>query len=191
MTRGGQRAPAAAGPARAVLLADAQALDQLGVAIAVLALQVVEQTPALANELQQPAARVMIFRVGLEMFGQVVDALAEERDLDLGRSGVLSVGLVAADDVGLAILGQSQCHLHARLRLRRRNVAAPSRRRSFVSGSPEPARPCGEVAIPSDSVSYTSTRTGCKSPPGPASASPSNPPRSSSRRIRPAVSGPS
>src|SRR3954451_11611880 len=64
-----------AAPAGAVLLADAQALDQLGIAITVLALQVVQQTPALANELQQPAAGVVIFCVGLEMLGEVVDPL--------------------------------------------------------------------------------------------------------------------
>ena len=62
--------------------------DQLGVTVGVLALQVVEQAAALADELQQPAARVMILRVRLEMFRQVVDALAEERDLDFRGAGV-------------------------------------------------------------------------------------------------------
>ena len=43
-----------------------------------LRLEVVEQPAALADELQQAAARVMILRVRLEVFGQVVDALAED-----------------------------------------------------------------------------------------------------------------
>src|SRR4051812_7202556 len=64
------------------LLTDAEALDHLCVTVDVLALQVVEQAAALANELEQPAARVMILAVGLEMLGQVVDSFAQNRDLD-------------------------------------------------------------------------------------------------------------
>ena len=33
----------------------------------------------------------MILRVGLEVFGEVVDALAEERDLDFRRAGIAVV----------------------------------------------------------------------------------------------------
>src|SRR6266542_4053632 len=88
------------------LLADAQALDQFRIPIRVLPLQVVQQTPALTNELEKAAAGVMIFRVGLEMFRKVADALAEERDLYLGGSGVRVVCLVGADDFRLAILGK-------------------------------------------------------------------------------------
>ena len=47
------------------LLADAKALDQLRVALRVLALEVIEQAPALADELQQAATRMMILRVNL------------------------------------------------------------------------------------------------------------------------------
>ena len=46
------------------LLADAEALDHLSVTVGVLALQIIEQPPALADELEQPAARVMILAVG-------------------------------------------------------------------------------------------------------------------------------
>ena len=31
---------------------------------------------------------MVVLRVGLEMLGQVVDALGEDRDLDFGRTGV-------------------------------------------------------------------------------------------------------
>ena len=37
---------------------------------------------------------MVIFRVGLEVLGQVVDSLAEERDLNFGGAGVCGVGLV-------------------------------------------------------------------------------------------------
>ena len=52
---------------------------------------------------------MMILGVRLEMFRQVIDALAEQRDLDFGGTGVGSMGLVRADDFGLAILGE--CHV--------------------------------------------------------------------------------
>jgi len=70
------------------LLPDSEALNQIGVAIGILAFQIVEQAPALSDQLQKAAARVMVFRVGLEMFGEVIDALAQERDLHLWGTGV-------------------------------------------------------------------------------------------------------
>jgi hypothetical protein len=68
---------------RIFLLSNPEPLDQIRVAVRVLPLEVVEETPALADELQQATARMMILGVGLEMFGQVVDPLAEEGDLNL------------------------------------------------------------------------------------------------------------
>src|SRR3954467_12087029 len=88
------------------LLTDAEALDQVRVAVRVLALQVVEKSAALADQLQQAAARVMVLRVRLEMVGQIADALAEERNLHFRGSGVALMGSVAADDFGLAVLAQ-------------------------------------------------------------------------------------
>src|SRR5262249_36098021 len=79
-----------------------QALDQCVVALVVLGLEVVEQTPALADELQQAAARMMILRVALEVLGEIGDALAQDRDLDFRRTGV-ALGLgVRLDQLRLA-----------------------------------------------------------------------------------------
>src|SRR6185503_14270452 len=88
------------GPA---LLADTETPNEIGVAIGILALEIVEQSPALADELQQTSAGMMILRVDLEVFGQVIDALTQERDLYLRRSGVAVMSFVCADDPGLAI----------------------------------------------------------------------------------------
>jgi hypothetical protein len=66
----------------AFLFSNPEALDQIGVAIRILPLQVIEQAPALANQFQEAAARVMILGVRLEVFRQVVNPLAEERDLN-------------------------------------------------------------------------------------------------------------
>ena len=55
------------------LLADAEALDQFRVAVRVLALQIIQEAAALADQLQQAAARVVVLGVRLEMFGQIAD----------------------------------------------------------------------------------------------------------------------
>src|SRR5687768_10079518 len=80
-----------------VLLADAQPLDEAPIPVRVLALHVVEEAAPLPDQLQKPAARMMVLRVGLEMLGQVVDPLAQDGDLDFGRARVGTVGLVARD----------------------------------------------------------------------------------------------
>src|SRR5260221_1677018 len=70
---------------RASLLAQAEAVDQRAVGLDVLALEVVEQAAALAHHGEQPAARMEILDVRLEMLGEHVDPLGEERDLHFGR----------------------------------------------------------------------------------------------------------
>jgi hypothetical protein len=59
-------------------------------------LQVIQQTTPLANHHQQPAARAVILFVLLKVFGQVIDALGEQRNLDVSRTGVLFVQLKIA-----------------------------------------------------------------------------------------------
>ena len=65
------------------LLADSKTLDQIRVSLGALVLEVVEESSPVADELQQPAPRVVIFGVSLEVFGEVADALTEYRYLDL------------------------------------------------------------------------------------------------------------
>src|SRR5262245_19732215 len=103
--RSGPRASANERCAWRGLLADAEAFNQLGVPIGILALEIVEQAPALADKLQQATPRMMILRVDFEVLCKVVDALAEESDLNFRRSGVAVMRLIAADDPGLAVPG--------------------------------------------------------------------------------------
>ena len=63
---------------------DTKLLDENAVTLEVLLLQVVEQTPALTDELHESLPRVMVLGVGLEMLGQVADALAQDCHLHLG-----------------------------------------------------------------------------------------------------------
>jgi len=53
------------------------------IALNVHALEVVQKTPALRDHLEQAAPRMVIFLVRLEMLGQLVNALAEQRNLHL------------------------------------------------------------------------------------------------------------
>ena len=80
----------------------------------------------LADQLQEPAAGMVVLGVGLEMFGQVVDALGEDRDLNFRGAGVCFVLLVVADEGGLLVF--RQCHLNLHARPSSRIAELPSRR---------------------------------------------------------------
>ena len=58
-----------------------------GVAVGVVRTQVVEQAAALPDELEQPAARVVVLGVRLEVIREVGDAVAQELVASLARPG--------------------------------------------------------------------------------------------------------
>lgn len=91
--------PEAAKPVR--LLAQAELLDEVGVARAVDAREVAQQAIPLADEEQQAATAGVILAVGLEVGLERVDALREERDLDLRRTRVVLVTPVRGNGRGL------------------------------------------------------------------------------------------
>ena len=70
------------------LFAKTELRDEIGVTLFVLAPEIIEQRTALVDQHQQAAARMVVLRVGLEVLGQVVDALGKDRDLDFRRTGV-------------------------------------------------------------------------------------------------------
>ena len=84
------------------LLPEAETLDQLVVAVGILAPEVLEQPAPPPDHLEQAAARVVVLRVRLEVLGQVGDAGRQQRDLDLRGSRVGVVGPILFDDVGLS-----------------------------------------------------------------------------------------
>ena len=87
------------------LLADAQLGDNGAVTLDVLPGEVVEQTAALADHLVHAETAVVVLRVLLQMLGELADALGEDGDLDLRRTGVALVGGVVQNDGGLLLLG--------------------------------------------------------------------------------------
>jgi hypothetical protein len=95
-------------PPSGYLASQAQFLNQCAVPLQVPLLEVVQEPSAAADELQQPAARVVVLRVRAQMLGQLVDALGEQCDLHLGRAGVLAGPAVLADDLLLRFLRESQ-----------------------------------------------------------------------------------
>jgi hypothetical protein len=80
--RGSLKLPPApsAGPA---LPAQAQFLDEVSVALHVSPLKVVQKPAALADELQKPSTRVVIFLVRPQVLGEIRNALREQRHLHL------------------------------------------------------------------------------------------------------------
>jgi hypothetical protein len=70
------------------LVAQFQFLRDGLVAFQILALQVIQQAPPLADHHQQPAPRAVVFFVALQMFRQMVDPLRQQRNLHIGRTRV-------------------------------------------------------------------------------------------------------
>jgi hypothetical protein len=71
-----------------VLLAYSQPLNQALVSVEIAILEIIQKPSSLADKLQEPAPGMVILNVNLEVLGQVLDALAEQRYLHLGRAGV-------------------------------------------------------------------------------------------------------
>src|SRR4029453_10831930 len=149
---------------RVTLLADSELPNEIGVALRIFLLEIVEQSATLADELQQAAPRVMVFRVALEVLGQVADALAQNRDLHLRRPGCRVVGAIRPNHFRLSILRQGQVSvLHAR----------SSRDQAAVSCF----RPIRNTTV------YNRTTRGCKARPL-ASATAARRPWASRRRTK-------
>ena len=86
------------------LCAQAELLDQLAILLEIALLQVLQEPPPPANQLQQAASRMMVFRVCAQMLGGLVDTPCQERDVHLWRAGVSLVATMLADDLLFASL---------------------------------------------------------------------------------------
>ena len=84
------------------LLPDPKLADYVAVAICIAALEIIKETAALADKHEKSTARAMILLVCLEMFGELADALAQNRDLDLRAAGVRVMRAELLNDVCLA-----------------------------------------------------------------------------------------
>src|ERR1700694_670225 len=110
--------------------------DDRSVPLDVGALQIVQQPAALADQLQQPAPRVVVVGVRLEMVGEVIDPFAEDRDLDFGRPGVLLVEAVRLDHARLDACCQSVYLLNSLARVPLASLTlAPGQGREYTKGA--------------------------------------------------------
>src|SRR6266566_4110408 len=79
---------------RAVSPSQTESPDDFLVSLRASAVQVGEQPSALSDQTEQPATTCVVVAGGAQMFGEVLDPLGQERDLDLRRAGVLVVTAV-------------------------------------------------------------------------------------------------
>src|SRR5256886_9627842 len=86
---------------RAVSPSQTESPDDFLVSLRASTVQVGEQPSALTDHAEQPAAAGVVVAGGAQMFGEVLDSLGQERDLDLRRAGVLVVTAVRRDHLVL------------------------------------------------------------------------------------------
>src|SRR6056297_1084208 len=79
-------------PSSKLLFAQTQLLDQCVVSLHIFLLEIGEQIAALIHHHQQTTTRMVVLVVGLEVFGEVLDALCQDRDLDFGAARI-AIGL--------------------------------------------------------------------------------------------------
>ena len=82
---------------RGPLATDLQAFQQLFVRLEVMSLDIVEKFAATAGHRNKTATTVKVLAVGSEVVGEVRDALREQSNLDLGRTGIRIVSLEVGD----------------------------------------------------------------------------------------------
>ena len=83
-----------ANPFEHVLFSEIQAFQKFLIFRTIVPLEVFQQFPALADELQQAPAGMVIFPVCLEMLGEEVDPLGQNGNLDRRRTCIRAVRFI-------------------------------------------------------------------------------------------------
>ena len=87
-----------------LLAAEAETLDELLVALFVLALEVVEEVAAVLDLAEKAVTRAVVLLVGLEVGGESLDLLGENGDLNFAGSRVTFMALIFVTDGGFVEL---------------------------------------------------------------------------------------
>jgi hypothetical protein len=87
-----------------LLAAEAETLDELLVALFVLALKVVEEVTTVLNLTEKTMTRAVVLLVSLEVSGESLDLLRENSDLNFARSRVTVMALIFVTDGGFVEL---------------------------------------------------------------------------------------
>lgn len=110
--------------------AEAQLLDDFGVFLKAMTLEVIQEFTAAAGHLNETAAGVEVLPVGAEVLGEVGDACGEQRDLDLGGAGVAVVSFIRLDNLlFINDFGHAGDRIARPLGSRGSGTAKPARRR--------------------------------------------------------------
>lgn len=91
------------------VVADAQSLDELTVLDDVVLLDVGKKTTTTADEHEQATTGVEVLLVGLHVLGQLLDALGQDGDLNLGVTGIDRGVTELGGQLRLALFGNSHC----------------------------------------------------------------------------------
>jgi hypothetical protein len=87
-----------------LLAAEAETLDELLVALFVLALEVVEEVTTVLNLTEKTMTRAVVLLVSLEVSGKSFNLLGENSYLNFARSGVTVMALIFVTDGGFVEL---------------------------------------------------------------------------------------
>ena len=145
---------------------DAEALDQRAVARDVDLGDVLEQPTTTADQQQQATTGVVVVRVGLEVLGEVGDALGQDGDLDLGGARVTLVGGVLGDDLLLALGGNRHGCSSFSLRGAPGLVLPGMTRPRPIDGPPTVPATGRTTTAPAPSAAVGSVSAACPSAPG-------------------------
>lgn len=88
------------------LLSETEFLKKLRVTLPIHARQIVEKPAALADQLDEAVAAVMVFCVSLAVSGKVVDPFRQQGDLHITRAGILFFLLKFLDNFSFFLFGQ-------------------------------------------------------------------------------------
>jgi hypothetical protein len=88
------------------LLAQAEAIDDVTIAVDILLADVLQKRRSRANHLEEASPGGMVLAMGLEVLGELVDPCGQNGDLDLGGTSVSLVCLVLFHYCGLTFLRQ-------------------------------------------------------------------------------------
>ena len=79
------------------LVTEAKISDDLAIAFDIGPLEIVQQATAASYHFQEALTRVVIFCMGAEVVGQIVDVICKDCDLDDGRTRVCAMRAVLFD----------------------------------------------------------------------------------------------
>jgi hypothetical protein len=94
-----------------VLSAQPQIVDDGPISLDVVIFYIVEQPTPASDQHQQPATRMVVLGVNLQMLGEILDAVREQSDLNFRASRVAVVQFVLFDQSFFVLRRQSHCLL--------------------------------------------------------------------------------